>query len=123
MSEARILVVDDEEPIRKLLLRFLTRRGYLVECAEDGAQGLKLAAERRPDLVITDINMPIMDGIEMISRLRATEVERVLPVVLLTATKGLGDSEFQAASGADAFVLKPVAMAELLATVELLLAR
>lgn len=121
MTEPLILVVDDEQPIRKLLMRFLSRRGYLVEGAEDGVQALKLMEARRPALVITDINMPLMNGIELISRLRTAEATRLLPVVLLTATKGLGDAEYQTSSGADAFLLKPVAMADLLSTVRELL--
>lgn len=123
MTGPLILVVDDEEPIRKLLARFLGRRGYRVSVAEDGAQALRLVGEVLPALVITDINMPSMDGIELISRLRTGPATRTLPVVLLTATQGLGDAEFQGASGADAFLVKPIAMADLLVAVEGLLGR
>lgn len=111
---ARILVVDDEAGLRKALATNLRARGYDVELAETGERALVLAAERHPDLVVLDLGLPGIDGIEVIEGIRGWS--RV-PIVVLSA-RGAEDAKVAALdAGADDFVTKPFGMAELLARV------
>lgn len=111
---ARVLVVDDEAGLRKALATNLRARGYEVEVAETGEQALVLAADRRPDLVILDLGLPGIDGIEVIEGIRGWSN---VPIVVLSA-RGAEDAKVAALdAGADDFVTKPFGMAELLARV------
>jgi two-component system, OmpR family, KDP operon response regulator KdpE len=119
-SKKRILVVDDEPQITRVLRTSLTGSGYEVRSAEDGHAGLRLAREWQPDLVITDISMPNMDGIELCGSLRA---ESRVPIIVLSV-KGAERTKVAALdAGADDYVTKPVGMEELLARVRRNLAR
>jgi two-component system KDP operon response regulator KdpE len=111
---ARILVVDDEAGLRKALATNLRARGYDVELAETGERALVLAAERHPDLVVLDLGLPGIDGIEVIEGIRGWSN---VPIVVLSA-RGAEDAKVAALdAGADDFVTKPFGMAELLARV------
>ncbi|HEX3351375.1 MAG: response regulator transcription factor [Terriglobales bacterium] len=113
-DKKRILVVDDEPQITRVLRTSLTGNGFDVRTAEDGHAGLRLAREWQPDLVITDISMPNMDGIELSRQLRA---ESALPIIVLSV-KGEEKTKVEALdAGADDYVTKPVGMDELLARV------
>jgi DNA-binding NarL/FixJ family response regulator len=118
--QRRILVVDDTPRNIKVLDAMLTPRGYAVVTASSGAEALLKVATERPDLVLTDVVMPEMDGYELCRRLRADVATRLLPVVMVTAS---GDREKVSAleAGADDFVQKPFNQAELLARVASLL--
>jgi CheY-like chemotaxis protein len=98
-----ILVVEDEQPVQQLVADLLDDEGYHVLIAGDGAQALALVHTERPHLVITDLMMPVMDGIELCRRLRADEQTRAVPIVVMTAA-GRGRSE---AARADAYLAKP----------------
>ncbi len=101
-----VLVVDDDPVIRSLLRDTLEIEGYEVRTAEDGAAGLALVAERRPDCVVLDLMMPGIDGHEVLRRIRAVDGE-MLPVVMLTAAAG-DDHTWQAwAGGVSCFLAKP----------------
>lgn len=114
VDRKRILVVDDEPQITRVLRTSLTGSGYDVRTAEDGHSGLRMAREWQPDLVITDISMPNMDGIELCRHLRA---EQRLPIIVLSV-KGEERTKVEALdAGADDYVTKPVGMNELLARV------
>src|SRR5580704_2282925 len=97
---ARILVVDDEPDERFLVGRILTKQGHEVTVAENGADGLKAARDRLPDLVVTDIMMPVMGGVEFIRRLRGDPVTAGIPIVAAS-----GDTHL--AGAADAVLQKP----------------
>ena len=113
-APGRILVVDDEAGLRKALATNLRARGYEVEVADTGEQALVLAADRHPDLVVLDLGLPGIDGIEVIEGIRGWS--RV-PIVVLSA-RGAEDAKVAALdAGADDFVTKPFGMAELLARV------
>src|SRR5207249_2011236 len=116
ISPAKILVVDDTPHNIKILDAVLTPRGYTVVAAGNGQEGLALVASERPDLILTDIVMPVMNGHEFCRQLRQDEATRLLPVVMITAS---GEQEKLAAleSGADDFIMKPFNHAELLARV------
>jgi DNA-binding response OmpR family regulator len=119
----RILFVDDEEQIRKLLSTWLTRHGYEVTVANDGWEALKSIRAKAPDLVITDVNMPNMNGLELTRRMRADHRTARIPVVMLSARKQADDVLTGYAEGADEYVPKPVEMAVLEAKIEVLLRR
>ena len=110
----RILVADDDPEIRSLLKRALAYEGYSVDLAEDGAQALALALASPPDLVILDVVMPGLDGMEVARRLRAGGD---VPVLMLTARSGTGDKVAGLDAGADDYLAKPFVLDELLARV------
>jgi len=116
----RILVVDDDPEILSLLKRGLSYEGYAVETASSGTEALTKAREREPDLVILDIMMPGMDGIEVSKRLRQASD---MPILMLTAKGTVADRVAGLDSGADDYLVKPFAFDELLARVRALLRR
>src|SRR5919198_3953114 len=118
-----ILFVDDEEQIRKLLSTYLTRQGYEVTLANDGYEGLKAVRSRMPDLIITDVSMPNMNGFELTRRLRADHKTARLPIVMLSARKQADDVLTGYAEGADEYVAKPIEMSVLAAKIDVLLRR
>jgi two-component system KDP operon response regulator KdpE len=119
-DKKKILVVDDEPQITRVLRTTLAGSGYEVRTADDGHSGLRTAREWQPDLVITDVSMPNMDGIELCRQLRA---ESTLPIIVLSV-KGEEKAKVEALdAGADDYVTKPVGMDELLARVRRNLAR
>lgn len=121
MIRARILVVDDERPIREGLLDVLVFHGFGAVGAATGEAGLAAVAERRPDLVILDVMMPGLDGIEVCRRLRATHAD--LPILMLTAKGAEDDIVAGFNVGADDYVSKPFSLRELMVRVEALLRR
>ena len=119
-DKKRILVIDDEPQITRVLRTALTGSGYEVRTANDGLAGLRSVREWQPDLVVTDISMPNMNGIELCRQLRA---ESTLPIIVLSV-KGEEKTKVEALdAGADDYVTKPVGMDELLARVRRNLAR
>jgi two-component system response regulator ResD len=120
--EARgsILVVDDEPTITDVVSRYLERAGYVTRIAGDGPRALELAGDERPDLVVLDLMLPGMDGLEVMRRLR--ERERV-SVILLTAKCEHTDRIIGLLLGADDYVVKPFSPAELVARVDAVLRR
>ncbi len=108
----RILVVDDEPQIRRALATNLRARGYVVDLAEDGEQALQMAADHRPDVVILDLGLPGIDGIEVIVGLR---VWTQVPIVVLSVRADESDKVAALDAGADDYLTKPFGMNELLA--------
>src|SRR2546427_6244250 len=123
MAGERVLFVDDEAQIRKLLSTWLTRHGYEVSVANDGWEALKAIRAQAPDLVITDVNMPNMNGLELTRRLRGDHRTARIPVIMLSARKQADDVLSGYAEGADEYIPKPVEMAVLAAKVEVLIRR
>ena len=119
---ARILVVEDEERIRVFLQRGLGFEGYEVETAPDGKKALEMALNRPPDLVLLDIMLPEMSGIEVCRRLRENG-QTELPILMLTAKEGIEDRVAGLYAGADDYLVKPFSFEELLARVRALLRR
>ena len=116
----RILVVDDDPEIVSFVKRGLAYEGYTVDTAADGSEALSKAREREPDLVILDIMMPGMDGIEVAKRLRQGGD---VPILMLTAKGTVSDKVTGLESGADDYLVKPFAFEELLARARALLRR
>jgi len=107
----KVLVVDDEWEIRDMLSRFLTEEGYEVILASNGEEAIELAERENPQVILLDIMMPDIDGIETCKRLKAKEKTRFIPVIMATA---LWDTYAEAIeAGAEDFVTKPFHLAEL----------
>ena len=119
-SRGSVLVVDDEPTISEVVSRYLERAGYATRVAGDGHEALRLAGEERPDLVVLDLMLPGVDGLEVLRRLR--EDDRV-SVILLTAKGEPTDRVVGLRLGADDYVIKPFSPAELVARVDAVLRR
>jgi DNA-binding response OmpR family regulator len=117
----RILAIDDDPAVTSLLKRGLTYEGFAVETASSGEEGLAVARDRTPDLVILDIMMPGLDGLAVLQRLRAADPR--LPVLMLTAKDAPTDQVKGLESGADDYVVKPFTFEVLVARVRALLRR
>ncbi len=117
-----VLVVDDEPTIAEVVARYLERAGYRTHVAADGAQALESAARQRPDLVVLDLMLPGIDGLEVMRRLRDQDRERIA-VILLTAKGDESDRVIGLRFGADDYVVKPFSPAELVARVDAVLRR
>jgi len=102
-----ILVVEDEEHIRKILEYNLRLDGFSVLSAEDGRKGLELAHEKKPDVILLDWMMPEMNGLEVLSELKHDERTEDIPVFMLTAKGMMGDIERAFEIGADDYITKP----------------
>jgi len=116
----RILIIEDDPAILKLLQRGLSYEGYTVDVATDGRMGLNLARDHHPDLVILDWMLPGMDGLEVCRRLR---LGGGLPILMLTAKDTIGDRVQGLDAGADDYMVKPFDLEELLARIRALLRR
>ncbi|NPC41485.1 response regulator transcription factor [Nocardioides sp. zg-1230] len=120
-SRPRVLVVDDDRAVRDSLRRSLEFNGYEVVLAADGAEGLVAVGAQHPDVVVVDVMMPRLDGIETTRALRAAGND--VPVLVLTARDAVGDRVEGLDAGADDYLTKPFALEELLARLRALLRR
>jgi two-component system, OmpR family, response regulator ResD len=121
-SRGSVLVVDDEPTIAEVVSRYLERAGYRARVAADGPAALEAAAQQRPDLVVLDLMLPGVDGLEVMRRLREQDRDRIA-VILLTARGEASDRVVGLRLGADDYVVKPFSPAELVARVDAVLRR
>jgi two-component system, OmpR family, response regulator ResD len=121
-ARGSVLVVDDEPTISEVVSRYLERAGYRTRIAADGGQALELAAAQRPDLVVLDLMLPGLDGLEVMRRLRQGDRDRIA-FILLTAKGEESDRVVGLRLGADDYVVKPFSPAELVARVDAVLRR
>ena len=119
----RILLVEDNEMNRDLLTRRLAKRGYEVATAVDGMDGLAQVRAQRPDLVLMDLSLPVLDGWEATRRLKADPETRAIPVIALTSHAMEEDRRRAMAAGCDDFDTKPVDLDRLLGKITALLPR
>src|SRR5215831_2623203 len=112
-----VLVVDDEPTIAEVVSRYLERAGYRTRVAGDGIEAIDVATTQRPDLVVLDLMLPGIDGLEVMRRLREQDRQRVA-VILLTAKGEESDRVIGLRLGADDYVVKPFSPAELVARVD-----
>lgn len=115
---SKILIVDDDAKTRKLLRAMLQNSGYEIIEAENGEQGIKLAKENIPDLILMDIEMPVMDGMSAFKVIRADESTKNIPVIALTSYAMKGDKEKFLAEGFDNYISKPIDVKEFLKIVK-----
>jgi CheY-like chemotaxis protein len=118
---AHILLVEDNELNRDMLIRRLQRRGYQVESAINGKEGLEKAETSIPDLILLDLSLPEMDGWEVLQHLKQNERLKKIPVVALTAHALLSDRDRAFAAGFDEYDIKPIELTRLLQKMEVLL--
>jgi two-component system cell cycle response regulator DivK len=119
---AKVLVVEDN-PANMTLAKFLLESaGHSVLCAIDAEVGLTLARDEQPNLILMDIQLPGMDGLEATAILKRDDTTRAIPVIALTALAMKGDEERIRAAGCDGYVAKPLAYREFLATISTMLA-
>jgi len=109
----KILVVDDDRNLLKLFKYVLEKDGFAVITAMDGERGLELALAERPDLVMLDLKMPKLDGMEVLRKLKADPLTAAIPVVMITASAQKADAERALREGAVGYIIKPFHIAEL----------
>jgi two-component system cell cycle response regulator DivK len=117
----KILLVEDNEMNRDMLSRRLTRRGFQVIFAMDGQQGVDLARSERPDIILMDMSLPVIDGWEATRRVKADDATHGVPVIGLTAHAMSGDREKALEAGCDDYDTKPVELERLIGKIERLL--
>jgi two-component system, cell cycle response regulator DivK len=117
----KVLLVEDNEMNRDMLSRRLTRRGFEVVFAADGQQGVDLARSEKPDIILMDMSLPLMDGWEATRRIKADGTMRRIPVIGLTAHAMSGDREKAIEAGCDDYDSKPVEIDRLLGKINRLL--
>ena len=120
---AKILLVEDNEMNRDMLSRRLLRKGFEVVIAVDGGQAVTMAESERPDLILMDMSLPVIDGWEATRRVKADAKTAHIPVIALTAHAMSGDREKAISAGCDDYDTKPIEMPRLLEKIEALLVR
>jgi CheY-like chemotaxis protein len=118
---AKVLLVEDNEMNRDMLSRRLIRRGFQVVFAMDGQQGVDLARSERPDIILMDMSLPVIDGWEATRRVKADDATRSVPVIGLTAHAMAGDREKAIEAGCDDYDTKPVELDRLIGKIERLI--
>ena len=117
----KILLVEDNDMSRDMLSRRLERKGYQVVSAVDGGQGIALAQSEMPDLILMDLDLPVVDGWQAAQRLKAAAATQAIPIIALTAHAMTGDREKALQAGCNDYDTKPIEFARLLAKIQGLL--
>ena len=123
MSQELVLIVEDNEKNRKLIRDLLQAKGYQTIDSDSAEDGIKLAQERNPALVLMDIQLPGMDGITALKQLKAAAATRTIPVMAITASAMTYNRESMLAEGFDGYQIKPFNLSEFLADVARLIAK
>ena len=119
----KVLYVEDNDDNVYVLKSRLTRKGYTVLIASDGAQGVSMAATEHPAIILMDLSLPVLDGWEATRRIKAAEGTRDIPVIALTAHAMAGDREKALAAGCDDFDTKPVEIGRLIEKIQTLVGK
>jgi CheY-like chemotaxis protein len=117
----RILIADDSTVFRTLEAAFLMQRGYQVFHAADGAEAVRLAFAQKPDLILLDVQMPIMDGVSVLATLKNSPDTKHIPIIIITTIGRDSDRDILMRGGADEFVSKPIDGRDLVAKVHRLI--
>ena len=117
----RILIIEDQEDNRAIMRDVLSTAGYALIEAVDGAEGVRLARSERPDLILMDIQLPVLDGYEATRQIRAVADLKSVPIIAVTSYALSGDEAKSREAGCDGYVAKPFSPRELLARVRALL--
>ncbi len=118
MSKKKILIVEDEEHLLELESVLLTTKGYEVKGAIDGPSALELVASMKPDLILLDIMLPVMDGYEVCRQIKANDATRHIPVIMLSAKKSKEDLVKGEQAGADWYITKPFKSSMVIETIQ-----
>ena len=116
---ARILLVEDNELNRDMLSRRLKKRGFEITIAIDGQQGIDMAISGKPDLILLDMSLPVVDGWDAAKALKGNDATKVIPIIALTAHAMAGDKEKALEAGCDDYDTKPVELTRLLEKIAL----
>tara|TARA_Y100000389_G_C17130477_1_gene349954 strand:- start:146 stop:508 length:363 start_codon:yes stop_codon:yes gene_type:complete len=114
----KILIVEDNEMNRDMLSRRLERKGFSIVMAEDGKKGVDMSLSETPDLILMDLSLPIMDGWEATSTIKANPETKDIPIIVLTAHAMAGDREKALEAGADEYDTKPIEFKRLLGKIK-----
>jgi|TARA_B110000003_G_scaffold213695_1_gene212743 CheY-like chemotaxis protein len=114
----KILIVEDNEMNRDMLSRRLERKGFSIVMAEDGKKGVDMSLSETPDLILMDLSLPVMDGWEATSTIKANPVTKDIPIIVLTAHAMAGDREKALDAGADEYDTKPIEFKRLLGKIK-----
>lgn len=114
----KILIADDSTVFRQLEAKLLEARGYEVVHAADGVEALRQAVDHEPDLILLDIQMPVMDGVQVLATLKKQEQTRDIPVIVITTIGRDKDREILLRGGANAFMSKPIEIRDLLEMIQ-----
>jgi DNA-binding response OmpR family regulator len=117
MQIKKILVVDDEEPIYSYLQRKFTKLGYTTLTAEDGEEAIEKAFSTLPDIILIDVKLPKLNGIEVCKRLKSDERTKNIPILILSAKAQSSEIKEGLAAGADKYLCKPVGFPDILAEI------
>ena len=115
---AKILIVEDNEMNRDMLSRRLERKGFDVVMAEDGQKGVDMSLSEDPDLILMDLSLPVMDGWQATSTIKANNDTKGIPIIVLTAHAMAGDREKALEAGADEYDTKPIEFKRLLSKIK-----
>ncbi|UCD67977.1 MAG: response regulator [Betaproteobacteria bacterium] len=118
---AKVLLVEDNEMNRDMLSRRLKKKGFEVVMAFDGKQGVDMASEQAPDIILLDMSLPVMDGWEAAANIKKTATTKGIPIIALTAHAMAGDKEKALGAGCDDYDTKPVDFTRLLGKIDALL--
>jgi CheY-like chemotaxis protein len=118
MNVTKILIVEDNEMNRDMLSRRLERKGYQVAMAVDGGEGVEKAAAEKPDIILMDMSLPVLDGWEATRRVKADPATKHIPVIALTAHAMAGDRDKTIEAGCDDYDTKPIDLPRLLGKIE-----
>ncbi|MGD9343298.1 MAG: response regulator [Desulfuromonadales bacterium] len=122
MTDYKVLVVEDSPTMRQLIVFALKRiRGFQISEANDGVDGLKKLSAEKFDLIVTDINMPIMDGLKLVSMVRNDPNYKETPIIIITTEGATEDRERALALGANEYITKPIQTMQILETVKKLM--
>ena len=122
-NKERVLIVEDDRTITSVVKYFLELEGFEVVLAENGLIGFEAAKRELPQIIVTDCNMPVMDGVAMVKALRADARTQDISILMLTSGNSVEDETQALAAGADDYILKPVEPRRLVARIKTLLAR
>jgi CheY-like chemotaxis protein len=118
MAAARILIIEDNVPNLELVEYLLRSAGYVTLAAWDGAEGVRIAREKRPDLVVCDLQMPLMNGYEVLARILEDPALRTIPLIAVTAFSMPGDADEALAAGFHGYLSKPIEPEKFVAQIE-----
>lgn len=118
MTQPSVLLVEDSEPIRTAFTILLEETGYVVHVAEDGFEAVRTATEQAPDLVLLDMGLPGMDGLDVVRALKAQAVTAAIPVIALTGRDDAGSRRACMEAGCAEYIIKPINTHALLRTIE-----